>query len=121
VSALKEKAMHKIVELEKKMLRAEKRKFQAHQNQIQSIRNHLFPGDGLQERKENLSYFYALWGHDFLKHYTITHWHWSKSLLCCARYNIDAWQWCVALVRVLHWCVSPRTNNIFFIIFIYYE
>ena len=67
VSALKEKAIHKIVELEKKMLRSEKRKFQAHQNQIQSIRNHLFPGDGLQERKENLSYFYALWGCDFIK------------------------------------------------------
>jgi uncharacterized protein YllA (UPF0747 family) len=53
-------------ELEKKMLRAEKRKFADQQRQINSIKEHLFPMNGLQERIENISYYYAKWGRDFI-------------------------------------------------------
>lgn len=66
VDALKTKAIQRIKELEKKMLRAEKRKFTDQQRKIQSIRKHLFPGNGLQERVENISLYYAKWGKDFV-------------------------------------------------------
>ena len=67
VEALKTQTLHRLQELEKKMLRAEKRKFTDQQRQIQNIKQHLFPGNGLQERKENLSYYYAKWGKDFIQ------------------------------------------------------
>lgn len=67
VEALKLKTVHRLQELEKKMLRAEKRKFADHQRQIHSIKEHLFPNNGLQERYENMSYFYAKWGPDFIQ------------------------------------------------------
>jgi uncharacterized protein YllA (UPF0747 family) len=60
--SLKAKALEKVNALEKKMLRAEKRKFEAQQRQISKLRQHLFPGDNLQERQENFSSFYALHG-----------------------------------------------------------
>lgn len=66
VQALRQKAMYRLRELEKKMLRAEKRKFTDQQRQIQAIRKTLFPGDGLQERYDNMSYFYAKWGKAFI-------------------------------------------------------
>ena len=53
-------------ELEKKMRRAEKRKFEEQQRQIQKINEALFPNEGLQERVENFSWFYAKWGKDFI-------------------------------------------------------
>jgi len=67
VEALKEKAVHHLEELEKKMLRAEKRKFSDQQRQIQTIKAKLFPGNGLQERHDNLLYYYAKWGKDFIQ------------------------------------------------------
>ncbi len=67
VVSLKEKTVYRLQELEKKMLRAEKRKFTDQQRQIHTIKEHLFPGNGLQERKENISYYYAKWGKDFIK------------------------------------------------------
>lgn len=67
VDALKLKAMQRLQELEKKMLRAEKRKFAGQEGQIHAIKEQLFPGNGLQERRENLSYYYAKWGKDFIK------------------------------------------------------
>ena len=48
------------------MLRAEKRKFADQQRQINSIKEHLFPKNGLQERIENISYYYAKWGREFI-------------------------------------------------------
>ena len=66
VEALKLKTVSRLQELEKKMLRAEKRKFTDQQRQICSIKSHLFPGDGLQERIDNLSYYYARWGNGFI-------------------------------------------------------
>lgn len=66
VDSLKLKTLQRLQELEKKMLRAEKRKFTDQQRQIHTIKEHLFPGNGLQERFENLSYYYAKWGRGFL-------------------------------------------------------
>jgi uncharacterized protein YllA (UPF0747 family) len=67
VEALKFKTVQRLHELEKKMLRAEKRKFSDQQRQIRSIREHLFPGNGLQERYDNISYYYAKWGKGFIE------------------------------------------------------
>jgi bacillithiol biosynthesis cysteine-adding enzyme BshC len=66
VEALKIQTLNRLQELEKKMLRAEKRKFADQQRQIHTIKEKLFPGNGLQERKENLSYYYAKWGRKFI-------------------------------------------------------
>jgi bacillithiol biosynthesis cysteine-adding enzyme BshC len=67
VDALKVNAVHRLHELEKKMLRAEKRKFTDQQRQIHTINSKLFPGNGLQERYDNLLYYYAKWGKDFIQ------------------------------------------------------
>lgn len=66
VEALKTKAIHRLTELEKKLFRAEKRKYADQQRQIQTIKQQLFPGNGLQERKESFLSFYATWGSGFV-------------------------------------------------------
>ncbi|MEI2739589.1 MAG: bacillithiol biosynthesis cysteine-adding enzyme BshC [Chitinophagaceae bacterium] len=66
VDSLRSKTVYRLQELEKKMLRAEKRKFADQQRQIHTIKEHLFPGGGLQERKDNLAYYYAKWGREFI-------------------------------------------------------
>jgi bacillithiol biosynthesis cysteine-adding enzyme BshC len=60
--ALEKLALRKIEALEKKMLRAEKKKFEAQQRQLHKLRSKLFPGNSLQERIENFMPFYAKWG-----------------------------------------------------------
>lgn len=65
VLSLKTKALKKLIELEKKMLRAEKRKFSEQQQHIQKLKSVLFPNDNLQERGENFSGFYANLGKNF--------------------------------------------------------
>ncbi len=67
VDALKVKAVHRLHELEKKMLRAEKRKFTDQQRQIHAVKTKLFPGNGLQERYDNMLYYYAKWGKEFIQ------------------------------------------------------
>ncbi|MEO7983715.1 MAG: bacillithiol biosynthesis cysteine-adding enzyme BshC [Bacteroidota bacterium] len=67
VEALKTQTLHRLQELEKKMLKAEKRKFADQQRQIHTIKGNLFPGSGLQERRDNLGYYYAKWGKDFIR------------------------------------------------------
>jgi bacillithiol synthase len=66
VEALKTKALHRLEELEKKLLRAEKRKYADQQRQIQTIKQQLFPGSSLQERKESFLSFYAKEGRDII-------------------------------------------------------
>ncbi len=66
VEALKTKALYRLQELEKKLLRAEKRKYADQQRQIQTIKQQLFPGKSLQERKESFLGFYAKWGSGFI-------------------------------------------------------
>jgi bacillithiol synthase len=65
--ALKKQALRKIEALEKKMLRAEKKKFEAQQRQLHKLKEQLFPHNNLQERIENFMPFYAMWGKDFIK------------------------------------------------------
>jgi bacillithiol biosynthesis cysteine-adding enzyme BshC len=65
--ALEKQALRKIDTLEKKMLRAEKKKFEAQQRQLHKLKTQLFPHDNLQERIENFMPFYAKWGKVFLK------------------------------------------------------
>ncbi len=59
VLSLKTKALKKLTELEKKMLRAEKRRFAAQQEQLQKLKSILFPGENLQERVESFAGFYS--------------------------------------------------------------
>lgn len=64
--ALHKKALDKLEALEKKMLRAEKRKFEAQQRQLHKLKEQLFPHGSLQERIENFMPFYAKWGKAFI-------------------------------------------------------
>jgi len=66
VDALKAQSLQRLQELEKKMLRAEKRKFSDQQRQIHSIKEKLFPENGLQERYDNFMSYYAKWGKEFI-------------------------------------------------------
>jgi bacillithiol synthase len=66
VAALEARSLKYLQELEKKMLRAEKRKYADEERGIQNIKSALFPAHGLQERKENFSSFYAKWGKTFI-------------------------------------------------------
>jgi bacillithiol synthase len=65
--ALQTKALQKISILQKKMLRAEKKKFEAQQRQLNKLKAALFPHNNLQERIENLIPYYATYGDSFIK------------------------------------------------------
>lgn len=67
VSALETAALKKLQSLEKKLLRAERKKFEDHQRQVGVIKQALFPNNSLQERVENFMPYYAQWGKDFIK------------------------------------------------------
>ena len=64
-ASLEKRQMKKLDALEKKMLRAEKRKFTVQKAQLDKLFNALFPEDGLQERTENFMLFYSKWGNEF--------------------------------------------------------
>jgi bacillithiol biosynthesis cysteine-adding enzyme BshC len=65
--ALEKLALRKIEALEKKMLRAEKKKYEAQQRQLQKLKSQLFPHNSLQERIENFMPLYAKYGVDLIK------------------------------------------------------
>ena len=67
VEALEVKTLKTIDTLEKKMLKAEIKKFEAQQRQIHRLKENLFPMGQLQERVENFMPYYAKYGRDFLK------------------------------------------------------
>jgi len=67
VEALKIQMLRRLQELEKKMLKAEKRKFIDQQRQIHTIKQSLFPSNSLQERFENFMVYYAKWGREFIQ------------------------------------------------------
>ncbi|HVY74373.1 MAG TPA: bacillithiol biosynthesis cysteine-adding enzyme BshC [Puia sp.] len=66
VESLRSKAMKSVVELEKKILRAEKRNFSDLKNRIHEVREALFPNNELQERIENFIPWYAAYGEGFI-------------------------------------------------------
>ena len=67
IAALEAKALKKLDALEKKMIRAEKRKFAEEQNMIHEMKQALFPNGDLQERVENFMPYYAKWGNEFIQ------------------------------------------------------
>ena len=66
VDALKTQSLAKLTQLEKKLLRAEKRKYSDQKRQLEGLFKQLFPNGGLQERVENFMPFYGLWGKGWL-------------------------------------------------------
>lgn len=67
VAALETRNLKQLKNLEKKMLRAEKRKFTDQSQQLQKLRQQLFPNNSLQERVENFLPFYAQYGAGFIQ------------------------------------------------------
>jgi bacillithiol biosynthesis cysteine-adding enzyme BshC len=62
VRALQAKAQNDLQALEKKMLRSARKKEEAYHRQVLKMKEVLFPGNGLQERVENIAGFYARHG-----------------------------------------------------------
>lgn len=66
VQALRTVALKKLEQLEKKMLRAEKRKFGQEAERLELIRKELLPNNNLQERVENMSLMYSRYGSEIM-------------------------------------------------------
>lgn len=62
VNAELKKAMKSLGKIEHKFLRAEKKKFAYQSEQIRELKARLFPGNSLQERRENFLPYYAEYG-----------------------------------------------------------
>ena len=67
IEALETKNLKELLALEKKMLRAEKRKYADQKNQLVKIFSVLFPQGNLQERTENFMMYYDRWGSSFFE------------------------------------------------------
>jgi bacillithiol biosynthesis cysteine-adding enzyme BshC len=67
VEALHVAAEKRISQLEKKMYKAEKHRFEAQQRQLQKIKARLYPNGILQERIDNLLPWYAKYGKIFIE------------------------------------------------------
>ena len=52
--------------LEKKLIKAEKSNYHTRLEQIDQIKEELFPGNSLQERNENFGLLYVKWGQEFI-------------------------------------------------------
>jgi bacillithiol biosynthesis cysteine-adding enzyme BshC len=62
VKAQRKKQLNGLDNLEKRLLKAEKRKHQELTNRIQELQDELFPNQGLEERQRNFSEFYLEYG-----------------------------------------------------------
>jgi bacillithiol synthase len=62
IAALLKKQQNKLIQVEKKFVRAEKRNFSEKILQLQKIKQHLFPNENLQERYDNIIPYYAKYG-----------------------------------------------------------
>ena len=65
--AIKKRLEHAVFNLEKKLIKAEKRNYETRLNQIDQIKVELFPGGTLQERNENFGLFYVKQGSRFIE------------------------------------------------------
>ena len=65
--ALKVNALNKIETLEKKLLKAERKKYEAEQRQLHKLKEQLFPMGELQERIDNILPYYARYGKTFIE------------------------------------------------------
>ncbi len=61
------KTIKGIDQLEARMIKSEKQKHEVAINQIRTIKEKLFPKNGLQERHDNMITFYFKYGNDFFK------------------------------------------------------
>lgn len=66
ICSLQTQALKKLGALEKKMLRAEKRKFSDAKNQIAAFKKQLYPNNNLQERVDNFMPYFAKYGFELL-------------------------------------------------------
>lgn len=66
VLALKEQTLFRLDALQKKIIRAEKRKHETFATQFRTFKKALFPNNGLQERVDNILPYYAEYGPQFL-------------------------------------------------------
>ncbi len=66
ICSLQTQALKKLGALEKKMLRAEKRKFSDAKNQIEKFKNQIYPSGNLQERVDNFMPYFAKYGFELL-------------------------------------------------------
>jgi bacillithiol biosynthesis cysteine-adding enzyme BshC len=66
ISALEHKVVKQLRNLEKKLIRAEKRNFETQQRQLQKIKLELFPNNNLQERVDNFMPYFAKYGPSFI-------------------------------------------------------
>ncbi|MDP9081346.1 MAG: bacillithiol biosynthesis cysteine-adding enzyme BshC [Bacteroidota bacterium] len=64
--AVQARLKHAIDNLEKKLIKAEKRNYQTRLEQVEHIKSDIFPKDSLQERSENFGLFYVKWGQEFI-------------------------------------------------------
>jgi uncharacterized protein YllA (UPF0747 family) len=67
IAALKARTIKQLLNLEKKMFSAERKKQEALKNKISKVKQPLFPKNGLQERVENFSSFHSKWGSAFIE------------------------------------------------------
>ncbi len=67
VSNLSAKALKLLDALEKKMIKAGKRKHSDTLSKLEYLNNAVFPGGSLQERKENFASYYSLFGRNFIE------------------------------------------------------
>jgi len=67
VEKLEAQALQKLAELEKKLMRAEKKNHDEVRRRIHEIKEALFPLGGLQERIDNFIPWYAQFGSAFIK------------------------------------------------------
>ena len=58
VAAQEKKQVNGLEHLEKRLLKAQKRKWSDHLERVSIIKNELFPNDSLQERQANFSFYY---------------------------------------------------------------
>ena len=67
VNAQEKKQLNGLENLEKRLLRAEKRKQKDIVDRITEIQNQLFPNQSLEERQRNFSEYYLEYGEDFIQ------------------------------------------------------
>jgi bacillithiol biosynthesis cysteine-adding enzyme BshC len=66
VNAQEHKQIKGLAHLEKRLLKAQKRKLEDHLERVLKLKKELFPNDSLQERHLNFSYFYQEYGSEFI-------------------------------------------------------
>ncbi|WP_090473488.1 bacillithiol biosynthesis cysteine-adding enzyme BshC [Mucilaginibacter sp. OK268] len=66
-AAVQARLKHAVDNLEKKLIRAEKRNYDVRLEQLSTVKAELFPKDSLQERTENFGLMYVKWGQSFVE------------------------------------------------------